>query len=94
MKLPAEKFPAVASLLLAGEETLPSVPVSLNHLHSCVGALVKAAADALDDDDEDEAIISDPEESLAQEERLEHGCGYSSARRVSRPIARLSRRSS
>ena len=63
--------PAVASLLLAGEETLPSVPVSLNHLHSCVGALVKAAADALDDDDEDEAIISDPEESLAQEERLE-----------------------
>ena len=63
--------PLVASLLAFGDETIPAVPPSLTHLHTVLRVMVEHAADVIPDSDSDSGIVSDPEECLAQEERLE-----------------------
>eukprot|EP00966_Prymnesium_polylepis_P296649 6853156-Prymnesium_polylepis.1 len=59
-------------LLLRGDNVHPAPAPALKHLHLLVA--VTAAAQADDDvdlSDSDNGILSDPEETLAQEERLE-----------------------
>ena len=62
--------PGVAALLMAGDETSPAVPPALTHLHAAL-KVIASKEDALPDSDSESGIISDPEESILQEERLE-----------------------
>ena len=64
--------PAMAALLLAGDEVLPPALPALAHLHAVLKIGTSAAGDnVIIDTDSENGIISDPEECLAQEERLE-----------------------
>ncbi|KOO27827.1 tetratricopeptide tpr_1 repeat-containing protein [Chrysochromulina tobinii] len=62
----------MAALLLAGDEVLPPALPALAHLHAVLKIGTSAAGDnVIIDTDSENGIISDPEECLAQEERLE-----------------------
>ena len=67
--------PAVAQqLLLRGDDVHQAPAPALKHLHLLVAASTPAAVQSDSDhdlSDSDNGILSDPEETLAQEERLE-----------------------
>ena len=69
--------PRVAALLASGEDIgwVPAPAEAKNLLHTKIIARLDAAADDDVNTDTDEGIISDPEECLAQEERLEERVG-------------------
>jgi tetratricopeptide (TPR) repeat protein len=67
---------AVASLLLQGDEVSPAAgEPSQRHLHALLphaaASRAKAAAQVDDTDSADDGVISDPEECLVQEDRIE-----------------------
>ena len=76
--------PTVAQKLLGrGDEVLPQVDAPLKHLHliASVSSAAKPEEEEVELTDSDTGILSDPEETLAQEERLERRVAVMRARR-------------